>query len=107
MNFKLILSSLLITSLTGCAYLNSVSLTQVPASRNREVKAQASRFIFFGFNFNNDYVDEAVADLANQCGGGKISGILTKDETIMYFSVFAMSRVITATGYCEKAGPAL
>ena len=107
MTTKITTVALLLLNLSACAMINSVSLTQVPASRSNMVTAQASRFIFFGFNFDNDYVDQVSKDLARKCSGGKISGILTKDETIMYFSVFAMTKRITATGYCEKGVAAL
>lgn len=93
-----ILSMLLLNS---CASVNSVSLTQVPIQRTKVVKAESSKFIFLGFNFNNDYVDEAIGQLKEQCPNGIISGILTKDESISYF--LAHTRKITATGFCNES----
>jgi|FLYM01.1.fsa_nt_gi hypothetical protein len=87
---------------SGCASLNSVSLTPIPSDRRNEVQVQASRMIILGFNFDNDYVDQLVDQLKNQCPDGKVTGVLTKDETIMYFLVFVMKKQVTATGYCSR-----
>lgn len=87
--------------LSGCVSLNSVSLTPVPVERGKPIQAQGKRMIFVGFNFDNDFVDDATKGLVAQCPNGRISGILTKDETIMYFIPFVWAHRITATGYCE------
>lgn len=91
----------LTAGLVGCASVNSVSLTPIPASRNRPVKAEVSKIIFLGFSFDNDFIDPLVTNLKNQCPNGVVSGILTKDETISYFLVF--NRRVVATGYCNQA----
>lgn len=96
-----ILIAALMLSLAGCASLNSVSVTSVPAKRDQTVSAQASRWIIFGFNFDNDYADAVAKDLSRKCPSGKISGILTKDEAYFYFLFFVVKRQVTATGYCD------
>ncbi len=88
--------------LSGCAYLNSVSLTQIPADRQTVIEANRSKFVFMAFNFNNDYVDELTDDLKSKCPGGVVSGILTKDETVVYFPVFFWKRVVNARGFCNR-----
>lgn len=100
---SLILSLIL---LSGCASVNSVSLTPIPAERNNVVKATKDKIIILGLNFDNDYVDGIVTDLKQQCPNGKVSGILTKDESIMYFLFFVWKRQVTATGYCSKSSAA-
>ncbi len=85
----------------GCTSLKTVSLTSIPVKRDKEVRAETSRFIFLGFNFDNDYVDLLVKDLRDQCPNGVVSGVLTKDELTFYF--LAHRRKITATGYCIQA----
>lgn len=97
---KLILLSTLF--LCGCASLNSVSLTQIPKQRQKTVMAKSSRFIVFFMNFDNDFVETVSNDLKNQCAGGRVQGILTKDETFNYFLGFVMKKQVTATGYCVK-----
>lgn len=106
---KLIRSLLLLSSLvfaaalSGCVHLNSVSQTQIPSERGKTVRAEASRFIFLGFNFDNDYVDSITSKLRSQCPSGAVRGILTKDESINYFLFIFHSRRITAEGFCVKA----
>ena len=100
---KFLLMLTLSFSLNACKHLQSVSITPIPKNRTQEVSAKSSRFIFLGFNFNNDYVDEVVSKLKRKCNGGVIKGILTKDESITYFPLFAHSREVTATGYCVKS----
>src|SRR3989338_2747945 len=88
--------------LTGCSHLNSVSLTQIPSNRTQVVEAARSRYIFMAFNFNNDYVDELADDLRSRCVGGVVSGILTKDETVIYFPGLFWKRAVIARGYCNR-----
>lgn len=97
---KLFVLVTLTSLLGGCASINSVSLTPIPAQRSRPVRAEVSKFIILAFNFDNDYIDPLVEDLKRQCQDGVISGILTKDETISYF--FAFRKKVTATGFCNS-----
>ena len=87
--------------ITGCTYLESVSLTNIPEERSKVVTATREKGIFFYFNFDTDFADELSADLRSQCEGGVVSGILTKFENICYVSVFCFYSVnrLTATGY--------
>lgn len=97
---KIVLSILAAGALSGCASINSVSLTPVPAQRSKVVRAQVSKTVFLGFNFDNDFINPLVDDLKRQCPSGVVSGILTKDEVIAYVLVF--TRRVTATGYCSN-----
>ena len=96
---KIILAFICTLTFLGCASVNSVSLTPIPANRSYPVTAEVSKWIFLGFSFDNDFIDPLIDDLKKQCPEGVISGILTKDETIAYFLVFK-KRVVT-TGYCS------
>ena len=86
--------------LSGCASVNSVSLTSIPPQRSQVVKSEASKVIVLGLNFNNDFVDEVSEGLQAQCPKGKVSGILTKDEVMDYFLYMVYKRRITAQGFC-------
>jgi hypothetical protein len=86
--------------LSSCAYVNSISLTPIPANRKSVVKSEKSKTIFLGFNFDNDFIDEVVDDLIRQCPNGKVTGILTKDVNVDYFLYIVWKKQITATGYC-------
>ncbi len=97
------LSLLVIACLmSACASINSVSVTAIPAKKGTPIKAEGSRVIFLGFNFDNDFVDRMTDDLKTQCPDGQVKGILTKDETILYFLFIVYKRRVTATGYCQK-----
>lgn len=87
----------------SCVSLQTVSLTSIPKKRSRPVVASADRTIVLGFNFDNDYVDSMVSQLKSQCTGGKVTGILTKDELTQYFLFFVYNRKVTARGYCDKS----
>lgn len=105
MNNLIKISAVLATLfLMGCASVNSLSLTPVPANRGKTVKAQVEKFIILGFNFDNDFVEPLVNDLKQQCPNGTVSGILTKDEVISY--LIAHTRKVTATGFCSSGGSA-
>ena len=90
--------------ITGCTYLESVSLTNIPEERSKLVTATREKGIIFYFNFDTDFADELSADLRSQCEGGVVSGILTKFENICYVPVFCFYSVyrVTATGYCNR-----
>ena len=48
---------------TGCTYLESVSLTNIPEERSKVVTATREKGIIFYFNFDTDFADELSADL--------------------------------------------
>jgi hypothetical protein len=87
----------------GCTTLKSFSLTQVPADRSHRIEASASSGGLFGIFFSNDFVDELTADLTQQCPNGRVTGVLTKQESTLY--VIWVSRKLTATAYCLPAAP--
>ena len=97
-----ILAACLLILSSGCTHLSSVSTSSIPKNRGKKVQSTAERFIFFAFNFNNDYVDEMTEDLANQCPKGKVKGILSKHESITYFPLVAHKIRVSAEGYCVR-----
>jgi hypothetical protein len=99
---KLILSFLVMSLfLSGCASVNSVSLTPIPGQKGKVVKAEVSKWVILGLTFDNQFIDPLVDDLKRKCPKGLISGILTKDETIAYFLFY--KHKVTATGFCSEA----
>jgi hypothetical protein len=100
---SLALAALLLTQ-GACTTLKSFSLTQVPADRSHRIEASASSGGLFGIFFSNSFVDELTEDLVKQCPGGRVTGILTKQESTLY--VIWVSRKLVATGYCLPAAPA-
>ena len=85
--------------------MSAVSTTSIPADRRQPVEATGYRFLFLLINFDNNYVDELTQDLANQCKDGRVEGILTKKEDIMYIPLFAHAVQVSATGYCVVGAP--
>ncbi len=100
----LIVFTFMTVMITGCTYLESVSLTNIPEERSKVVTATREKGIIFNFNFDTDFAGELSADLRSQCEGGVVSGILTKFEYICYVPVFCFYSVyrVTATGYCDR-----
>jgi hypothetical protein len=94
---------LLIVLFAGCTHLASVSTSQIPQDRSKVVKAEANRFMFLLFNFDNNFVNTMVDDLARQCPDGKVQGILTKQESIVYFPLIAHAYRVSAQGYCVSS----
>ena len=87
---------------TSCVFLNTVSLSNIPKNRSKTVAANSENYVFLGFNFSNDYVDKVSKSLKDQCEGGVISGILTKNETICLLPLcLILKNKITAKGYCQ------
>ncbi|MAA71407.1 MAG: hypothetical protein CL679_06730 [Bermanella sp.] len=87
--------------LSGCMSLNSVSLTQIPSDKGQLVSAKAHDWVFLGFTTQNNFVNEAVNNLKQECPNGKLTGVLTKHQTTAYVLVF--KREVIASGYCKKA----
>jgi len=87
--------------------MRSMSTTSVPAERSKPVEAEGYRFMFLMINTDNRYVNDLPQDLAEQCPNGRVEGILTKHEDIMYFPLLAHAVRVTATGFCvDAAAPA-
>ena len=97
MKFAFLLSAVM---LSACASVNSVSLTPIPQDRKNPVKVEASKTIFLGFNFDNDFIDGLVDNLKTRCPNGKLTGLLTKDENINYFLYIVWKKQVTVSGYC-------
>jgi hypothetical protein len=89
-------------STSACVSLQSVSLTQIPAQRSNRIHAESSKFMFLYISFSNDYVDDVRDELKSKCRDGKVTGILTKDESVTYFPILFTSRRIEAQGFCVK-----
>ena len=87
---------------SGCVHMTSISTTSVPVDREHRVEAEAERFMFMWMNFDNDYVYQLTEDLAEQCPDGRVEGILTKQERIIYFPVVAHAVRVSAGGFCVK-----
>ena len=95
--FKTLMAS---TLLSGCVHMSSISTTSIPVDRSTEVYSYSERFMFFYLNFDNTYVDYMVEDLAAQCPDGRVEGILTKQEFVVYIPLFFNAVRVSASGFC-------
>ena len=98
-----LLGFLALPILAGCTSLQSVSLTQVPGDRSRPLHAEVSDTAFLGIHFDNDFVEPLQTELMRQCPHGKVTGILTKQESSFY--VVVQTRRVIATAYCTYDAP--
>jgi hypothetical protein len=88
----------LLPVLAGCTSLQSVSVTQIPPERVRPVRAEVTNTALLGIHFDNDFLDDLTPDLLRQCPHGRITGLLTKQESTLY--VIVQTRRVIATGFC-------
>ena len=88
---------------TGCVHMRSMSTTSVPVERSKPIEAEGYRFMLLMINTDNRYIDDLPKDLAAQCPNGRVEGILTKHEDIVYFPLLAHAVRVTASGFCVDA----
>jgi hypothetical protein len=93
-----LLPCLFFAALTGCTSLQSVSVTQIPTDRSRPVRAEVTNTALLGIHFDNDFLDDLTPELLRQCPHGRITGLLTKQESSLY--VIVSTRRVIASGYC-------
>jgi len=89
---------LLLPVLSGCTSLQSVSVTQVPIDRSRPLRAEVTNTALLGIHFDNDFLDDLMPQLLRQCPRGRLTGLLTKQESSLY--VIVATRRVIATGFC-------
>jgi hypothetical protein len=96
--FAFLTSIAALATLAGCTSLQSVSITQIPGDRSRPLHAEVSNTALLGIHFSNDFIEPLTGDLMRQCPRGRVTGILTKQESSLY--VIVQVRRVVATGYC-------
>ena len=99
-----VLPLLVLPLLSACTALQSVSVTQIPTDRSRPVRAEVTNTALLGIHFDNDFLEDLTPDLLRQCPHGRITGILTKQESSLY--VVVATRRVIATGFCVYDSPA-
>ena len=123
-SFTVFASIAALATLAGCTSLQSVSITQIPSDRSRPLHAEVSNTALLvydtdwdseayltvaGQNSNNsvrlsnDFIEPLTGDLMRQCPRGRVTGILTKQESSVY--VIVQVRRVVATGYCVYDAP--
>lgn len=104
---KKVLKILILTSVSfhfsSCSYLQNVSQTSIPESRGQVVTAESDKYVIFLFNFSNTFVEEVKTELEKKCPNGKVEGITSKTESVLYFPIILSKYVVSARGYCTTA----
>jgi hypothetical protein len=93
-----LLPLLVLPLISGCTALQSVSVTQIPTDRSRPVRAEVTNTALLGIHFDNDFLEDLTPELLRQCPHGRITGLLTKQESSLY--VIVATRRVIASGYC-------
>ena len=92
----------IVVLLSGCASLQSVSISTLESANGRAIEGMAEDFLFLGLTGNNKIATEAAGDLYSKCPNGTVSGILTSYEKRVY--VFFVKRTVRLRGFCNENG---
>ncbi len=104
---KLLGLGLIASYFSGCSYVASVSQTNLPKNRSQVVTAEVKKYIILGFNFDNEEFTKIPERLQEKCPGGRVEGVMTKDQVTLYALIFFWARHVEATGFCQKSTVAL
>lgn len=86
--------------MAGCTSLQSVSISQIPQDRSQRVVAESDQWSLLGIAFSNDFVDEAMRDIQQQCPQGQVEGVLTQYDHTFFFPILV--RTVEVTGFCVE-----
>lgn len=98
---NLIAALLIAFFVSSCSFLQNVSQTSIPKNRSHPVDASSDKFVILLLNFNNDFVSEVKEDLKRKCPGGRVEGITSKTESVVYFPILVSRYIVSAHGYCQ------
>lgn len=96
----LLLALFVLMELSACTYTQAVSQSNIPAMRSKPIETSVKKYVFLGFNFDNDFIYKLTKDLRAKCPNGDIKGVTTHDSITMYVLIFFWSRDVSARGYC-------
>jgi hypothetical protein len=95
--------SLLSLIFTACQTVESISISQIPVTKNRSnaVHSESSSPIIFGIPFGTSYIDEAEQELLSSCAApSRLEGVLSKHVSTNYFLGLVTSQKVLLSGYC-------
>jgi hypothetical protein len=96
---RLVILLLLLTA--SCSHVHSFHQDQLDTTAGRPIEVVAEKRVWFNWNFDNDFIDDAYADFRARCPGGTIHGVssrLSSENGFFYW----YSRVRFA-GTCSAA----
>lgn len=102
---KRIITTALLATSAACTTVHSAYLSNLsaPAQRAAPIEAEASKSVFLGLNFSNDYVFEARDKLYAQCPQGTVTGVLSTYESTSY--VIVTTHEVRVRGFCVSEEP--
>jgi hypothetical protein len=98
---KLILFLILVVSATGCSHVHSFNQDTIMETRGRKIEITGEKTVWFNWNFDSDFIDDAYQKFLAECPKGQISGVssrLSSENSFLHW----YSRVHFA-GYCSEA----
>lgn len=101
MKYLFLLTIILVLS---CGYsLHQVHLSDADLATSmgkiKKIESEGKQFVFFGFAFDNNYVDKAYRELLDQCPDGEIIGITTRYSTSLGF--LSWNNKLYVQGFCK------
>ena len=99
MKFFIVIAAFIFQS---CAQLISVSQTSVPAKKGRIVETTKKKWVWGSAHFNNSFVYSVREDLIEQCPRGRVQGLLTTTEKIVYLPFLVERIKVQSQGFCNE-----
>ena len=103
---KILLLLAVLLSATGCAYsihqynAGDFSESVETLKKAKVVQAEGKKHYIFA-KFDNDFVDQAYRDLAEQCPKGRITGVTSRYVSDLSF--FSFTERVELEGFCIAA----
>lgn len=96
---RLLALSILALSLGACAHVHSFNQDTILGGEGNFIETVGEKTVWFNFNFNSDFIDEAREKFMSECPDGQINGVssrLSSENSFLHWT----SRV-RFTGYCK------
>lgn len=70
--------ALLFLASAACSHVHSFHQDTLDAAPGTPIEVVAEKRVWFNFNFDNDFIDEAYADFRARCPGGAIHSVSSR-----------------------------
>src|SRR5262245_2809781 len=90
-------------SCAACSHVHSFNQDTILEGRGRYIEVTGQKTVWFNFNFDNTFIDDAYERFVAECPNGQISGTssrLSSENSFLHW----FSRV-HFTGYCQDSPP--
>lgn len=97
---RLLALSILALSLGACAHVHSFNQDAILGGEAEFIETVGEKTVWFNFNFDSDFIDEARTKFMSTCPSGQISGVSSRLSSENSF--FHWKSRVRFTGYCSK-----